>query len=99
MTMDGKQASEILRKHNRWRREGGAMNPNPRAIGEAIDVARQVIATVPCLIEALQEFAVQHKCGCGHPACNDCWRDRLAASALAKALPVPPNAGNNRHEP
>lgn len=34
------------------------------------------------LREALEEFSTQHRCGCGHPACNNCWRDRLAEKAL-----------------
>jgi methyl coenzyme M reductase subunit C-like uncharacterized protein (methanogenesis marker protein 7) len=34
------------------------------------------------LAEALQEFATHHKCGCGHPACNNCERDRMAQKAL-----------------
>lgn len=34
------------------------------------------------LTEALQEFAMQHRCGCGHPACNGCERDRMAQKAM-----------------
>lgn len=74
------------------------MNPNPRAIGEAIDEARRVLAAMPVLVDALQEFATQHKCGCGHPACNDCKRDAMAEAALAKVLPMPPNARGNRRK-
>lgn len=44
-----------------------------------------LMSAAPDLLEALQEFATQHHCGCGHPACNDCWRDKLAEDAIRKA--------------
>lgn len=37
------------------------------------------------LLDALEAYYGRHKCGCGHPACNDCERDRTAEAALAKA--------------
>lgn len=53
-----------------------------------------LIAAAPDLLEALQEFACQHRCGCGHPHCNDCARDRIADAAIAKATGLPPNTRN-----
>lgn len=55
-----------------------------------------LIAAAPDLLDALQEFAVQHQCGCGHPHCNDCARDAMADAALTKARAVPPNNQGNR---
>lgn len=40
------------------------------------------------LREALADMAAQHKCGCGHPACNACRRDRVNEDALG--LPPAP---------
>lgn len=44
-----------------------------------------LIAAAPDLLDALEAYYGRHKCGCGHPACNDCERDRVAEAALAKA--------------
>lgn len=35
------------------------------------------------LREALQSFACQHKCGCGHPHCNRCADDKEVEKALS----------------
>lgn len=45
----------------------------------------QLIAAAPDLVMALNEMATQHYCGCGHPACNECKRDRMCAHALHEA--------------
>jgi hypothetical protein len=37
------------------------------------------------LSDALEAYYGRHKCGCNHPACNDCERDKTAEAALAKA--------------
>lgn len=52
------------------------------------DDARKRENALHDLLDALQEFATQYACGCGHPACNNCRRDRLAAEAIAKAQGV-----------
>lgn len=44
-----------------------------------------LMAAAPDLLDALEAYYSQHKCGCNHPACNDCERDRIAEAALAKA--------------
>lgn len=44
-----------------------------------------LIAAAPDLLDALEAYHARHRCGCGHPACNDCERDRAAEAALAKA--------------
>lgn len=33
-----------------------------------------VAASVPALLDCLEEAASQYRCGCGHPACNVCER-------------------------
>lgn len=35
------------------------------------------------LRETLADYHAQHKCGCGHPACNRCAEDRLVREVLA----------------
>ena len=55
--MNEKQASNVLRKYNKWRRDGtGKMQP-PRVIGEAIDVARRVIAEHGPAMDTLRKIA------------------------------------------
>lgn len=49
-----------------------------------------LIRAAPDLYETLRDFAEQYKCGCGHPHCNNCERDRDAHRVLSSA--VPPNA-------
>jgi len=44
----------------------------------------RLIAAAPELLEALQDIAAD-KCGCGHPHCNRCARDRDLAALIAKA--------------
>ena len=34
-----KQAINVLKKHNKWRRGGAGKQPDPKQVGEAIDVA------------------------------------------------------------
>lgn len=46
---------------------------------------RRETAAAPDLLAALEAYYGRHKCGCGHPACNDCERDKTAEAALAKA--------------
>ena len=36
------------------------------------------------LLGALRTMAAQHRCGCGHPACNRCEDDRMCEAAIAK---------------
>lgn len=45
----------------------------------------RLIAAAPDLLDALTAYHARHKCGCNHPACNDCERDRVAEAALGKA--------------
>ena len=41
--MTVKQAIKVLKKHNNWRRGGRASQQDPKLIGEAIDVAIDVM--------------------------------------------------------
>lgn len=41
--MTAKQAVKILQKYNRWRRGGKGKQPDPKQVGEAIDVAVAII--------------------------------------------------------
>lgn len=45
-----------------------------------------LIAAAPDLLEELQEAAAQTRCGCAHPACNQCARDKRWAEVIARAL-------------
>lgn len=58
----------------------------------AVRVARELALRdqVADLSDALEAYYVRHKCGCNHPACNDCERDRRAEAAFAKAMEVRP---------
>lgn len=56
----------------------------PANMPDAIKHAR-LIAAAPELLEMLQDFACQYKCGCAHPACKNCGRDREASELLARA--------------
>lgn len=37
------------------------------------------------LLNALEDMAAQHFCGCNHPACKNCERDVMCRSVIAKA--------------
>lgn len=50
-----------------------------------LEANARLIAAAPDLYEALASMHAQHRCGCGHPACNRCADDRECAAALAKA--------------
>lgn len=50
----------------------------------------KLIACAPELLEMLQDFACQYKCGCEHPVCKNCGRDREAAVVIAKATGAKP---------
>ena len=41
--MTVKQAIKVLKKHNNWRRGGYSHPQDPKIIGEAIDVAKEVL--------------------------------------------------------
>lgn len=41
--MTGKQAIKVLKKANKWRRGGKGNQPDPKELGEAIDVAVVII--------------------------------------------------------
>lgn len=56
----------------------------PANTPDSIKNAR-LIAAAPELLETLRDFAAQYACGCGHPACNNCERDKEAAEVIAKA--------------
>lgn len=43
---------------------------------------RRLLKERDYLSEALIEMAAEHECGCGHPYCNNCKRDRMCAEAL-----------------
>lgn len=53
-----------------------------KAIDEMLSQIWRLNQSRAALTEALQEFAMQHRCGCGHPACNNCERDRMVQKAL-----------------
>ena len=42
--MTGKQAIKILRRYNKWRRGGKGKQPDPKQVGEAIDVAVVILS-------------------------------------------------------
>ena len=42
--MTGKQAIKILRRFNKWRRGGECKQPDPKQVGEAIDVAIVILS-------------------------------------------------------
>lgn len=39
------------------------------------------------LVDDLEDWASQHKCGCEHPACNQCGRDEFTRKLLATHQP------------
>ena len=43
---------------------------------------RELKAQVEHLREQLEYMAQQHRCGCGHPACNRCYDDKQNAIVL-----------------
>lgn len=45
----------------------------------------RLIAVAPELLEDLQEAAAEARCGCEHPACRRCERDKRWAKTIAKA--------------
>lgn len=49
-----------------------------------------LIRAAPELYETLRDFAEQYRCGCGHPHCNNCERDRDAHRVLSSAIPATP---------
>lgn len=55
--MNGKQASNVLRKYNKWRRDGAGEMPQPKVVGEAIDEARRVIAEHAVAMDMLRKIA------------------------------------------
>lgn len=44
-----------------------------------------LMAEAPNLFDMLESLAEQHKCECGHPACNRCEDYRLASEILDRA--------------
>ena len=55
--MNQQQASNVLRRHNKWRRDGIGRMQQPRVIGEAIEVARRVIAEHLVAMDVLRQIA------------------------------------------
>lgn len=49
------------------------------------------------LFEMLEQLAEQHKCGCGHPACNRCDDYRMACEILDKAAGTQPGESKTGH--
>ncbi len=58
------------------------------AYGDSEEEAKhnaRLIAAAPDLLAALRSMAAQHRCGCGHPACNRCEDDRMCSTAIERA--------------
>ena len=45
-----------------------------------------LIAAAPDLLEELMDAAAQTQCGCGHPACRQCARDKRWHETIERAL-------------
>lgn len=65
--------------------------------GEIYDIERHrtalmanaaLIAAAPELLEEMQEAAAQAHCGCEHPACNQCARDKRWKEVINMATGV-----------
>ena len=68
------QAVEIAADgHNGW---GNTMTE----LAAALEAARKDACVMK---DALEMMAEQHRCGCGHPHCHNCERDRVCSAALA----------------
>ena len=50
---------------------------------ELVEYIRELASGYERMKDALEMMAEQHRCGCGHPHCNNCARDRVCAAALA----------------
>lgn len=50
---------------------------------ELVEFIRELASGYERMKDALEMMAEQHRCGCGHPHCNNCARDKVCAAALA----------------
>lgn len=57
-----------------------------QALGELVQREAELEAEVERLREQLSVMAAQHRCGCGHPACNRC-RDDVDNRDVLRATP------------
>ena len=53
------------------------------AMSEAADALESARKDACVMKDALEMMAEQHRCGCGHPHCHNCERDRVCSAALA----------------
>lgn len=64
--MNDKQARKMLQRFNRWRRYDGEKQrqpkmPNPRKVGEAIDIACRVMSETAVMRDALEMIAANRR--------------------------------------
>lgn len=52
------------------------------------ETIRRDAALIEALLDALEDYHAQHRCGCGHPACKSCGRGRRAEQVIARAKGV-----------
>lgn len=74
--MEIKEAIEILRSHNEWRRGAPVLMETPAKLGEAIDTVVQFHSVhVKEVVGRLNEAFLPQNVECDGGACMGCWKD------------------------